>query len=81
VQRGGAADHVFAGVSIATPRLMRDVPAGPFSLNRVWDRALAEGRLFGIALTGTWMHVGDPEALAAAEARLAQVGRDGEQAP
>jgi N-acetyl-alpha-D-muramate 1-phosphate uridylyltransferase len=67
VAKGEAADFVFAGVSIAIPRLMRDVPSGPFSLNRVWDRAMAEGRLFGIRLTGTWMHVGDPAALAAAE--------------
>jgi MurNAc alpha-1-phosphate uridylyltransferase len=71
VARGEAANLVFAGVSIATHRLMRDVPEGPFSLNRVWDRALAEGRLYGVRLEGTWMHVGDPAALSAAEARIA----------
>jgi MurNAc alpha-1-phosphate uridylyltransferase len=65
------ARFVFAGVSIATPRLMCDCPPGAFSLNRVWDRALAEGRLFGLALAGTWMHVGDPAALRDAEALLA----------
>lgn len=63
---------VFAGVSIATPRLLRDMPAGqPFSLNRVWDRAIQEGRIFGLALQGTWMHVGDPQALADAERLIA----------
>jgi MurNAc alpha-1-phosphate uridylyltransferase len=62
---------VFAGVSIAHPRLLRDTPEGPFSLNRVWDRALAEGRLFGHLLEGTWMHVGDSDAVAAAERCLA----------
>jgi N-acetyl-alpha-D-muramate 1-phosphate uridylyltransferase len=67
VAKGETADLVFAGVSIGTSRLMRDAPSGPFSLNRVWDRAIAEGRLFGIRLTGTWMHVGDPVALAAAQ--------------
>lgn len=67
VTRGGEADFVFAGASIATSRLMRGSPAGPFSLNRAWDGALAEGRLFGLRLEGTWMHVGDPAALAAAE--------------
>ncbi len=72
VAKGEMADLVFAGVSIATARLMRDVPDGPFSLNRVWDRAMAEGRLFGVRLTGTWMHVGDPAALAAAEALIAR---------
>lgn len=70
VERGGIADHVFAGASIATPRLLRAPPDGAFSLNRPWDRALSERRLFGLLLEGTWMHVGDPAALAAAEARL-----------
>jgi MurNAc alpha-1-phosphate uridylyltransferase len=70
--RGEEADYVFAGVSIATPRLLRECPQGPFSLNLPWDRAIAEGRLFGLPLDGTWMHVGDPEALAAAEDFLAR---------
>jgi len=74
VRQGETADHVFAGASIAAPRLLRDMPVAPFSLNKVWDRALAEGRLFGIELQGTWMHVGDPEALAEAEALIARVG-------
>lgn len=68
--KGDTADYVFAGASIATHRLMRDTPAGPFSLNRVWDRAIAEDRLYGVPLAGTWMHVGDPEGLAAAHALI-----------
>lgn len=65
-----ATEFVFAGASLAAPRLLREAPAGAFSLNRLWDRALAEGRLFGLVLDGTWMHVGDPAALAAAEALI-----------
>jgi len=72
VAKGETARFVFAGVSVATLRLMRDVPVGPFSLNRVWDRALAEGRLYGLRLAGRWMHVGDPAALEAANALIAQ---------
>jgi len=59
--------YVFTGVSIAHPRLFDCAPAGPFSLNRPWDRAIAGGRAFGIVLEGRWMHVGDPAAVAAAE--------------
>ena len=70
VARGEMSDHVFAGASIATPRLLRAPPMGAFSLNVAWDRAMAEGRLFGISLEGVWMHIGDPGSLAAAEARL-----------
>jgi MurNAc alpha-1-phosphate uridylyltransferase len=61
---------VFTGVSIAHPRLFRGAPNGAFSLNKLWDRAIAERRLHGVRLDGTWMHVGTPEALAEAEQRL-----------
>jgi MurNAc alpha-1-phosphate uridylyltransferase len=58
---------VFAGVSIAHHRLFDDAPKGAFSLNKLWDRAIARERLFGLRLDGIWMHVGTPEALAQAE--------------
>lgn len=72
--KGEMVPYVFAGASMAVPRLMRDCPHGPFSLNRVWDRALAEGRLFGLLLDGVWMHVGDPAALREAERRIGYAG-------
>jgi MurNAc alpha-1-phosphate uridylyltransferase len=71
--RRGAAQHapfVFAGVSIAHPRLFDGAPSGAFSLNRVWDKAIAHGRLSGVVLDGTWMHVGTPEAVIEAERLL-----------
>lgn len=64
------APYVFTGVSIAHPRLLDNAPEGPFSLNTPWDRAIAQGRLYGVTMTGTWMHVGTPQTLAEAEARL-----------
>ncbi len=64
------APFVFAGVSIAHPRLFENAPKGAFSLNTVWDRAIASQRLYGTRLDGVWMHVGTPEALAEADARL-----------
>lgn len=72
--KGETVPYVFAGVSIAHPRLMRETPEGAFSLNRVWDRALAAGRVSAIVMQGTWMHVGDPTALAEAEALIQRVG-------
>ncbi len=65
------APYVFAGVSLCGPALFADSPDGAFSLNLVWDRALAEGRLFGLPLMGRWMHIGTPDALAEADALLA----------
>ena len=60
----------FTGVSLAHPRLFARSPEGPFSLNLVWDRAIAAGRAFGMRMEGVWMHVGTPEALADAERTL-----------
>jgi MurNAc alpha-1-phosphate uridylyltransferase len=62
---------VYAGAAILTPALFADAPPGEFSLNLLFDRAGASGRLFGLRLEGLWMHVGTPEAVAAAEAALA----------
>jgi len=35
-----------------------------------FDRAIEEQRLFGLRLEGVWMHVGSPDAVAAAEAAI-----------
>ena len=65
------APYVFASISICTSHLFRDSPEGPFSLLRLWLRAEEEGRLFGVEHHGDWFHIGTPEALAAAEQKLA----------
>jgi len=76
---GEASPHVFAGVSIAHPRMFANCPEGAFSLNVLWDRAIAAGRLHGMVLDGWWMHVGSPSALADAERFIA--GHDSRPAP
>ncbi|MGN6096671.1 MAG: nucleotidyltransferase family protein [Bosea sp. (in: a-proteobacteria)] len=72
-RRGAAAraPWAYAGVAILKPGLFADTPEGPFSLNLLFDRAIAQGRLFGEVLEGRWLHVGTPEAIAPAEAALA----------
>lgn len=72
VRRGDSptAPYVFTGAQILSPVLFRDVPEGPFSLNLVWDRAIAAGRAFGIVHPGAWCDVGTPEGLAEAEEAL-----------
>jgi MurNAc alpha-1-phosphate uridylyltransferase len=61
---------LFAGVQILHRRLFDGAPQGKFSLNRLYDRALAEGRLRAIVHDGEWFHVGDPEGLALTQDRL-----------
>ena len=76
IRRRGAGQKLvpfaFAGVSIAHARLFDGSPDGAFSLNAVWDRAIAAGRAYGLRMEGTWMHVGSPDALAQAEQQLAR---------
>ncbi|MGE3303715.1 MAG: nucleotidyltransferase family protein [Hyphomonadaceae bacterium] len=67
----GEAPWVYAGAYILHPRLLAGWPAQSFSALEIWRPAVAAGRFFGMALDGYWMHVGDPAARDAAEARLA----------
>ncbi len=62
---------VYAGAAVLSPALFADAPKGAFSLTVLFDRAAERSRLFGLRLEGVWMHVGTPEAVAAAEAALA----------
>lgn len=74
---GGTARFAFAGVSIAHPRLFQDAPSGAFSLNVLWDRAIAANRAYGLPMSGVWMHIGTPEALEEAEALIRNASGDG----
>jgi MurNAc alpha-1-phosphate uridylyltransferase len=73
---GRARDHAgipataYPGVQIVHPRMFAGAPEGAFSTNLMWDRAIANGRLFGTMLDGVWIHVGTPEARDEAEAYL-----------
>jgi MurNAc alpha-1-phosphate uridylyltransferase len=61
---------VYAGAAILSPAMFADAPKGAFSLNRMFDRGIEAGRLYGLRLEGTWMHVGTPSAIKAAEAAI-----------
>lgn len=61
------APFVYAGAAILHPRLFENAPQGAFSLLRSFEKAEAAGRLFGLRLDGTWMHVGTPDAIREAE--------------
>ena len=69
-QERHTAPFVYTGVALIKPDLFADMPMGPFSLNRVFDRAATARRLFGLRLDGEWFHVGTPEAIHAAEMGL-----------
>ncbi|MGE0597759.1 MAG: nucleotidyltransferase family protein [Hyphomonadaceae bacterium] len=60
----------YMGVQAIDPAILAEEPLEPFSFTRVWRRLAKAGRLHGVPLGGFWMHVGDPQARDAAEARL-----------
>lgn len=57
---GRIAPFIYTGIQLVSHRLLRDAPEGKFSTNVLWDRAIAEGRLYGVAFTGMWYEVGTP---------------------
>lgn len=65
---GKTAPFVYTGLQIIRPSLLEGAPDGPFSLRLLWDKARKAGRMKGIVHQGPWMHVGDPQGLALAEA-------------
>jgi MurNAc alpha-1-phosphate uridylyltransferase len=61
----------YAGAAILHPRLFEGAPSGPFSLNRLFDKAIEAGRFFGVRMDGMWFHVGTPESIGEAELSIA----------
>ena len=69
--KGDPAGLIYAGAAILHPRILKDAPTGPHSLNAYFDTAIAAGRLFGMQMTGHWITVGTPDAIPLAEAAVA----------
>lgn len=76
IRRGyhDSAPWIYTGNQLISHRLLRNAPEGPFSTNLFWDRAIAEGRLFGLIHIGDWYDIGSPQAIAPTEAALAGHG-------
>ncbi len=60
----------YIGGYLVHPRLFDGINVENFSMNRLWDKAISRGRLFGLEHSGWWFHVGTPEAIALAETGL-----------
>ncbi|WP_377292437.1 nucleotidyltransferase family protein [Rhizobium sp. SG2393] len=70
---GMANPVVYAGALALSSQLLDDAPDTAFNLNIYFDRAAAAGRLHGLLMTGEWITVGTPEAIAEAETTIARV--------
>ncbi|MBK1636152.1 nucleotidyltransferase family protein [Rhodovulum adriaticum] len=67
---------VYSGAQILKPDLLADIRDSAFSLNRLWDSMLAQGRLYGVLHRGGWCDVGHPGGITQAEAMLAEARDD-----
>ncbi len=68
---GRIAPFIYTGIQLVSHRLLRDAPKGPFGTMTLWERAIAEGRLYGLSFTGLWFEVGTPQAIRPTEEALA----------
>ena len=67
---GRIAPFIFTGIQLVSHRLLEGAPEGKFSTNILWNRAIEDGRLFGVAFTGQWFEVGTPQAIRPTEEAL-----------
>lgn len=62
---------VYSGAQIIKTEGLHTIADEAFSLNRLWDKMLEKGRLFGVVHQNGWCDVGDPRGIALAQAMLA----------
>jgi MurNAc alpha-1-phosphate uridylyltransferase len=63
-------EFIYTGAQIVRTDLLATVAEPAFSLNRIWDLMIGEGRLFGLIHEGGWCDVGRPDSIPLAEALL-----------
>ncbi|NDV02801.1 nucleotidyltransferase family protein [Pseudoroseicyclus sp. CLL3-39] len=65
--------YIYPGAHITRTEGLAGIPEAAFSLNVLWDRMIAAGRLYGLVHHGGWVDVGQPGSLPLAEELLARV--------
>lgn len=70
----GGPGFVYLGAQIIRTGGLAAIGVPAFSLNRLWDVMIADGRAFGLLHPGGWCDVGRPEGIAEAETMLAAAG-------
>ncbi|KAB7614619.1 nucleotidyltransferase family protein [Amylibacter sp. SFDW26] len=76
LQRKGTAKeapYVYSGVQIIKTEGLNAITEQCFSINVLWEKMIAEGRLSGAIYDGTWVDVGYPEGIELAEKIAADV--------
>lgn len=67
------APYIISGIGIFHPRVLRDAPAGKFSVKVLWLRALAQNRLFCLPHHGRWFQTGTLDDIRKTQAELKRI--------
>ncbi|MCK0120748.1 nucleotidyltransferase family protein [Loktanella sp. F6476L] len=59
--------HIYSGLQMIRTDGLAEISDDVFSLNRLWDNAIARGTLHGITYAGRWCDVGQPDSIPIAE--------------
>lgn len=59
--------HIYSGLQMIRTDGLAEIADNVFSLNRLWDNAIARGTLHGITYAGRWCDVGQPDSIPIAE--------------
>ncbi|MFD1880512.1 nucleotidyltransferase family protein [Paracoccus pacificus] len=68
IRRG---DLIYGGAQIIRTDRLAEIKEESFSINRLWDLLIADGRAFGLIHPGGWCDVGRPDCIPLAEEMLA----------
>jgi len=64
------APYIISGIGIFHPRVLRPAPTGKFSVKVLWQKALAQDRLFCLPHHGRWFQTGTLADIAKTETAL-----------
>lgn len=64
------APFVYAGLCLGKIDQFYEHAGEIFSINKIWDESIRNGRLYGLIHQGNWFHVGSPEAIIVTENKL-----------
>jgi MurNAc alpha-1-phosphate uridylyltransferase len=67
------APYIISGIGIFHPRVLRNAPAGKFSVKVLWLQAMAQNRLFCLPHHGRWFQTGTIEDIRRTEEELKQI--------
>lgn len=67
IHKNGELFYEFTGIQILKRELFSDYSIEPFSIRNIWNKQLEKNLIGGLEFSGTWLHIGTPQAVLEAE--------------